>query len=158
MKEIGGTLRGEYRPPSYLGAAAVFNVPVGELHVCQSQAVGVAGRYDTELRLNSSGTITFRTNSKKLTLKVDNVIYVVNVPPLYARTHALDHQPESHYVVYCRMVGIDDGACSAAPKDACTACACSENAQRRRATHVRDLSPPRIAELASFECSNTQYP
>jgi len=175
LPHTGGTLKAEYAPPAPSADAAVFNIPVGDIKICQSQADGVAGRVDTELRLNNSGTITIRSGTKTLTLDTNGVVYVVNVPPAYAVWHDLNHTARNHYLIYCRMVGKDDSACSAeflhTTEQCGTECGCSENAQlppppdgdshtgtRKSAARGKYVPPPAPARLASFECSNTQYP
>jgi len=172
LPHTGGSLKAEYAPPAYPAAAAVFNIPVGAITICRSNAVGVSGRVDTELRLNNSGTITITSGKKKLTLDTNGVVYVVNVPPAYARSHDLTHQARNHYLIYCRMVGTADNVCSAGFLRMDGPClSCSENQQlppppgggsktgevntRARQKYV---PPPTPVRLASFECSNTQYP
>ena len=176
LAHIGGTLTASYTGPTYPSAAAVFDIPYGDLRACWSKAVGTSGRLDTELRLKNSGTFTIRSGNKTLVLDTNATVYVVNVPMDYARAHDLNHTARNHFLVYCRMAGISDAACKVPRPPSNSSCGeCDQNEQRvdpskgpskgsdKTAAKPRPQPSNRIGELpivalASFECSNTQYP
>jgi hypothetical protein len=180
LGHLEGTLRDDYRPPGYKAAAAVFNIPKGRIGVCISAAVSVHGRRDTQLLLNNSGTITIRSGSKSLQLPGDAVLYAANVPMGYAAAHEL-HPGEgyaaNHLIAYCRMTGtfgdckmprLDAEDCkrlTSGDPDPCPSCLQNDmrvghTARTRKGSAIvkTETLPPPPVELASFECSNTQWP
>lgn len=118
-----GELTSSYQWP-YSQAAAVVDIPEGTLSVCKKAEL--AGRIDTRLMLNTTGTLTVvATKSgivKTLVLNTTNnpTIYLANVPPPRGEGLAPAGVRSGHYLAYYRMIGKETSTCAGPPRpDAC---------------------------------------
>lgn len=148
-------LKQEYSPPSYSGAAAVFNVPAGTLSACSGGNGGL--RFDTELVLHSEDILIVTSDTKTIVLKVrtgDATAIVANVPlslaqgrfDANAKLHTIPH-----YSVYCAMGGVDETTClSKSFPGPEKVSACPDTLMLAGAENT--------TQAASFECSNSQWP
>ena len=148
-----------YKPPAYSLAAAVIEIPGGALRPCASAADGVNGRIDTEVTLATSGPLKISGGSgKSLTLLGNATLFIGNLPLSYGMHTANDHYSLDHYKAYCAMVS---GATRCNLKEVeASIPVCGENQMRlpNGVDPPRTISPPTPMNLATFECSNSQWP
>jgi hypothetical protein len=157
----------------YSEAAAVVDVPEGELSVCEAQNVA-PGRVDARLTLETGNTLTVigsRSGSVKtlvLNTSAPLTIYVVNVP--FARIldpTTFNEIGDKHYYAYWAMVGHDKTSnCSGPPTRQGSVGPCGGNPPvffRRPKPGTKPSRTDRhigtnSAETANSECSNTGWP
>lgn len=149
----------------YSKAAAVVDIPEGTLSACHATTIA-AGRIDTRLTLNATGTLTIVAAKsgvvKTLVLNTSTnpTIYLVNVPPPRVKGTDAATAGDSHFRAYCSMIGKDQtGTCSrpsvAANAEPVLGCEPVFFAPGSTTGGFLEVGP---IFSANAECSNTQWP
>lgn len=157
------TLRAEFLPP-YRGAAAVIDIPEGQLSSCQTSTVNVASRLDTRLVLDTRGVLVVTATKKNaepkaLMLRGDAVVFIANIPP-YALLQDTDLTiGEPHWTAYNAMLAEPCAARPAVDEQFadillayCDVSSLGDSYYRAR------KQPPIQFRMIDSGCSNTQWP
>lgn len=168
------TLRAEYQPPYYSGAAAVVALPEGGLQACLSVPAESLGRLDTRVVMKTIDTLGISGgNSKELRLKPRSAdqpiqLMIVNLPESFfeGTPAASEADGVSHMNVYVAMAEPGAAACALSLRqwwdqldpDGIPLCNPAALRAARGALPVPDAMLPVWTSGANFECSNSQWP
>ncbi len=157
------SLSAEFLPP-YEGAAAVIDIPEGQLSSCQTSTVNVGARLDTRLILETRGVLVIAATKKSeepkaLVLRGDAVVFVANIPP-YALLRDTDETiGEPHWTAYNAMLAEPCAERPAVAKsEAETLIAYCDLSSLGEPYYRARKEPPIENKLIDSGCSNTQWP
>jgi hypothetical protein len=167
------TLKKEYRPPEFTGAAAVFTFPEGvaKTRACLKTKDDPASRADTQVTIPLYGDLVISTTKgpkRELILHGGGKIIVGNVPTAVVNGEASAEYSSPHYEVYYEM-GEGASGTSGSNFDCARALAldaCDGDPTLIREAYTGQNDPtkkynpptPTIFQLSDFRCSNTQWP
>jgi hypothetical protein len=171
------TLRAEFQPPHYSGAAAVVALPEGTLQACLSVPAESLGRLDTRVAMKTIDTLRIfggtMSNQKELCLQPRSAgqpiqLMIVNVPESFfeGTPPAPEADGVSHMNVYLDMAEPGGSACTVSLRqwwdqldpDGIPLCSPAASLSARGALTVPDVMLRVGTSGANFECSNTQWP
>jgi hypothetical protein len=159
-----------YRPPAYLDAAAVLNIPYGETSACaakvkeddMSDAVQLS-RIDTNVVFKTDGgiTIVFEKNGveKALYVRGESLLIVAgNIPTSFLNGNAMDSDM-GHYLAYYTML-LPEGRsnCAREMTGKVDPCVDASYARLSMVDPLKIIPPPPPVDMLTPECSNSQYP
>jgi hypothetical protein len=167
-------LSGDYLPPTYRGAAAVFDLPAGKAAACRANTRGVnSNRIDTRVTIENDGVlvISYGTGArrKELLLAGDTEVMAANIPADFV----LGSQSTGfvgtahHYLAYYRMGAQANGCnkfeCATSRTADIPPCNADIDAGLFReaastTNQPQTQQPWSYAARIDFECSNTQWP
>jgi len=178
----GKTLRAEFQAP-YSGAAAVIALPQGAVHACLSVPAESQGRLDTQVKLQTDGTLVIAAitpnGTKELTLRPRQPsgrieLMVANLPAsFFGEERIADNERAvlSHANAYYAMIGASgDADCPLKIRDwwdqldpvGIPLCGTGMFPALRSTSMAGNATLPIDPSIsttgADFECSNNQWP
>jgi hypothetical protein len=164
------TLRAEFQPPKFSGAAAVVNFPLGnsKTETCGATVAGTKStelrrRIDTRIAVDNNGKLIVRSGSKEIILKGSAELYLANIPR-WALVNQKGHTGGgvAHFQVYYAMVqfspSCDFNKCYPAASATC------DTVMRQPARLIGNAAnegPPLWGDSTAhidYQCSNSQWP